>query len=93
MNKWYTYIIQCSDVRRSLYTGITNNLAKRFLAHNSGKGAKFTRGRGPLTIIGVFHCNSKSDALKLEFKIKKLSRAEKFGLCDEASVSTKSNSS
>lgn len=70
---------------------MTNNLAKRFLFHDSGKGAKFTKGRGPLTLIGAFSCDSKSSALKLEYKIKQLSRVQKLELCNEASVSAGPN--
>ncbi len=75
---WYVYILQCSDEQQSLYTGITNNLDKRIKAHNTKHGAKFTRGRTPVYLLKYFECASKSEALKLECRIKKLSRAQKL---------------
>jgi predicted GIY-YIG superfamily endonuclease len=74
--KWYIYILECAD--GTLYTGITNNLDRRIKQHNEGKGAKYTRGRGPCTLVKFFTRNTKSDALKLERKIKKLPREEKL---------------
>lgn len=73
---WYVYILECSD--KTLYTGITNNLEKRISKHNEGKGAKYTRGRGPVTLVRSFTCSSKGEALKLEYKIKQLSKEEKL---------------
>lgn len=75
---WFVYILRCSD--DTLYTGITNNLERRIEQHNEGKGAKYTRGRGPVTLVKYFECASKSEALKLEYKIKQLSREEKLKL-------------
>jgi len=75
---WYVYILRCSD--DTLYTGITNNLERRIKQHNEGKGAKYTRGRGPVALVKSIECASKSEALKLEFKIKKLSKEEKLKL-------------
>lgn len=74
---WYVYIINCSK-DDTLYTGITNNLEKRIAAHNKGTGAKYTKGRTPVTLIKYFECSNKSEALKLEYKIKQLSREEKI---------------
>lgn len=74
--KWYVYILKCSD--GTLYTGITNNLEKRIKKHNEGKGAKYTRGRGPVALVKSFTLNSKSEALKLERKIKNLPKEEKL---------------
>lgn len=76
--KWLVYILICKD--GSLYTGYTNNLEKRIAKHNAGKGAKYTRSRLPVKLFKYFEVASKSEALKLEIKIKKLSREEKFGL-------------
>ena len=73
---WFVYILNCSD--NTLYTGITNNLEKRIATHNSGKGAKYTKGRTPVTLLKSFECSSKSEALKLEYKIKQLPREEKL---------------
>lgn len=77
---WDIYILKCAD--DTLYTGITNNLDKRIEQHNRGKGAKYTRGRGPVTLIKSFRRFSKTDALKLEYKIKQLSREEKLKFQD-----------
>lgn len=76
--KWYVYIVRCSD--NSLYTGITNDLNKRLRKHNEGKGAKYTRARLPVRLMMFQTVDSKSDALKLEIKIKKLSKAAKEAL-------------
>lgn len=75
-HKWFVYILRCAD--DTLYTGITNNLEKRINKHNEGKGAKYTRGRGPVALIKSFERLTKSDALKLERQIKKLPREEKL---------------
>lgn len=83
MDKWYVYILECSDEKKSLYTGITNDLEKRIKAHNAGLGAKYTRGRLPVKLLKSFEVESKSAALKLEHKIKKLSRAEKLTYVEE----------
>jgi putative endonuclease len=73
---WFVYILRCSD--DTLYTGITNDLERRVKQHNEGKGAKYTRGRGPVTLVKFIECASKSEALKLEYKIKQLPREEKL---------------
>lgn len=76
---WFVYIVRCSK-DDSLYTGITNNLEKRIAAHNNGKGAKYTKSRRPVTLFKKIEVETKSEALKLEVKIKKLSREEKLKL-------------
>ena len=75
---WYLYILRCGD--GTLYTGVTNDVEKRFSAHCSGKGAKYTRGRGPLALIYREECGSCSAALKREREVKKLKREEKLAL-------------
>lgn len=75
--KWYVYILNCSK-DNTLYTGVSNDLENRIRKHNEGVGAKYTRGRGPFTLLKSFECESKSEALKLEYKIKQLSREEKL---------------
>ena len=72
---WYLYIIRCGD--GTLYTGIATDVEKRFEAHCSGKGAKYTRGRGPLTLVYRECCGDHSSTLKREAEIKKLSRRQK----------------
>ena len=70
-----TYILLCKD--ESLYTGWTNELDARLEAHNNGTGAKYTRGRGPVTLVYAEFFSDNSSAMKREAAIKKLSRAEK----------------
>jgi len=77
--QWILYILECRD--GSLYTGITDDFVKRMKAHESGKGAKYTRGRGPLKLRYQELCTDHSAALKREYQIKKLSREEKLSLC------------
>lgn len=71
----YCYIIRCKD--GSLYTGWTNDIRKRFEAHCSGNGAKYTRGRTPLKLVMVEEFGTKNLAMKREAEIKKLSKNEK----------------
>ena len=75
---WYLYILRCKD--GSLYTGITTDVEKRLEAHRSGKGAKYTRGRGPLVLVYREECGDHSDALKREIEVKALTREEKLKL-------------
>ena len=77
---WYVYMLRCGD--GTLYTGITDDVPKRLAAHRAGKGAKYTRGRGPLELAYTEELPDKSAALKREIEIKKLSRPEKLALCD-----------
>lgn len=71
----YVYILRCGD--GSLYTGWTNDLEKRFKAHVEGKGAKYTRGRGPLELVYFEEFDNKIDAMKREYAIKQLKRVQK----------------
>ena len=75
---WVVYILRCAD--DTLYTGITNDLEARIAAHESGLGAKYTKGRGPFEISYTEACEGRSEASKREMAIKKLSRAEKEAL-------------
>ena len=72
---WYLYILRCGD--GTLYTGITTDVEKRLEAHRAGKGAKYTRGRGPLELVYREECATHSDALRRELEIKGLPREEK----------------
>lgn len=75
----YTYILRCGD--NTLYTGYTNDIQKRLAAHMSGKGAKYTRGRGPLTLVYLEDSPTKEIAMQREWEIKhKLSREQKEAL-------------
>lgn len=75
---WKLYILRCGD--GTLYTGITTDVARRFDEHSSGKGAKYTRGRGPLVLVYQEECGDKSAASRREWEIKALSREEKLQL-------------
>ncbi len=86
---WYLYILRCGD--GSLYTGITTDVEKRFRAHQSGKGAKYTRGRGPLEIVYREECADHSQALKRELAIKALTRQEKEALLSKMEKSGKTD--
>lgn len=74
----YTYIVKCSD--ETLYTGWTNNLKKRLEAHNSGKGAKYTKNRRPVELVYFEEHDTKQEAMKREYAIKQLSRQKKLAL-------------
>ncbi len=78
--KWVVYILECGD--GTLYTGITDNFNRRFKMHSQGRGAKYTRGRGPLTLRFLENCEDHRSALKRECAIKRLTRSDKLKLCD-----------
>ena len=73
--KWYLYILRCGD--GTLYTGITTDVEARFAQHQCGRGAKYTRGRGPLELVYREECEDHSRALKRELAIKAMPREEK----------------
>jgi putative endonuclease len=73
---WVVYLVRCSDA--SIYCGITNNLEKRLSAHNSGIGAKYTRSRMPVELIGTSSNLTKVEALKLEYRVKKCPAGQKI---------------
>jgi putative endonuclease len=75
---WYIYILECSD--GSLYTGITTDVNRRLLEHNSGKGAKYTKMKRPVVLKALFEAKDRSEASKEEYRIKRLSREEKLKL-------------
>ena len=75
---WIVYILECTD--GSLYTGITNDLDRRMKAHTTGKGAKYTKRRGPFTVRYTESLDSKGAALQREAAIKSLDRAAKVAL-------------
>lgn len=78
--QWLVYILECGD--GTLYTGITDDLPHRLEMHRAGKGAKYTRGRNPLILVYRKNVSSYSEALKREYRIKQLSRAEKCKLIE-----------
>lgn len=71
----YVYILKCAD--NSLYTGWTNDLKKRFKEHSEGRGAKYTKGRGPLELVYFETFDDKCEAMKREWSIKQLTRTKK----------------
>ena len=78
--KWQLYILLCKD--DTFYTGITNDLDNRLAMHNQGKGAKYTRGRGPVTLVYQENCENHSAALKRELEVKALTRTQKRKLIE-----------
>jgi putative endonuclease len=74
-DRWFVYIARCND--GSLYTGIARDVPERIAAHNEGRGARYTRGRGPLSVCAQRRCSSKGDALRLEYAVKQLPRPAK----------------
>ena len=77
----YTYILRCKD--GSLYTGWTNDLEKRVACHNAGKGAKYTKARIPVELAYYESFQSKEEAMRREWEIKRLTRKEKLALIEE----------
>lgn len=75
---WYVYLARCAD--GTLYCGIARDVALRISAHDAGTGARYTRGRGPLRVVLVRRCRDKGRALRLEYSIKQLTRAQKEAL-------------
>ena len=82
---WQVYILQCSD--GSFYTGITNNLELRVKTHNSGRGAKYTKNRLPVRLVYKEYTKDKSQSLRRELEIKKLSRLAKKELINSINLS------
>lgn len=81
---WQLYVLRCGD--GTLYTGIALDARKRLLAHQSGRGAKYTRGRGPLELVYTETCASHSDALRRELEVKAMTREEKEQLISGTAV-------
>lgn len=77
----YTYIVKCSD--GTLYTGWTNDIEKRLEAHNSGRGAKYTKTRRPVSLVYLEKFLTKEEAMKREYAIKQMSRKKKEKLIEK----------
>jgi len=75
---WYVYMLRCCD--GSLYTGYTDDIERRLKTHQSGKGAKYTRSRLPVVLVYQEELLDKSDALRREAAIKRLTRQQKLAL-------------
>lgn len=84
MAAWFIYIIRCAD--NSLYTGITKDISRRLVEHNSDneRAAKYTRGRRPVVLVYQETFNTRSAAASREYEIKKMSRPEKEQLVESA---------
>lgn len=87
----YVYILLCSD--NTLYTGWTNNLQSRIAAHNEGNGAKYTRVRLPVKMVYSEDFPTKSEAMKREYEIKRMSRQQKLELIEKGVATYGKNSS
>ncbi len=77
----YVYIVECSD--KTLYVGWTNDIKNRIITHNLGKGAKYTRGRLPVKLVYFESFDTKGEALKREYSLKKLTREKKLNLINQ----------
>jgi putative endonuclease len=77
---WYLYLARCAD--GSLYCGIARDVSARLAAHDAGRGARYTRGRGPLELLLTRRCKDKSQALRLELYVKALPREEKLAAAE-----------
>lgn len=77
--RWCVYLLRCGD--GTLYAGITNDLARRLAAHRAGRGARYTRGRGPLQLVHSEPAGTRAQALRREHAVKQLPRAAKLALC------------
>lgn len=75
---WWVYIVECGD--HTFYTGSSPDIFKRIMVHNSGKGAKYTRSRLPVSLVYTEQFATRSEALKREAIIKKMTRKEKENL-------------
>ena len=80
----FVYILKCAD--NSLYTGWTNNLEKRMEKHNSGNGAKYTRGRLPVELVYFESFETREEAMTREIRIKRMGRSQKIELTKKSSV-------
>jgi putative endonuclease len=81
---WIVYMLECAD--KTLYTGITNDLDRRMAEHAAGKGARYTRGRGPFRLVYRETCQNRAEASRRETAIKLLDRTQKRQLCIASST-------
>jgi putative endonuclease len=75
---WFVYLARCAD--DTLYCGITNDVDARLAAHNAGKGARYTRARRPIELVLAQRCANKRHAMRVEYRVKQLTRAQKQAL-------------
>jgi len=79
---WHLYVIRCGD--GTLYTGISTDVERRLVEHNAGRGARYLRGRGPLTLVRSWQCVDESAARRAEARFKRLRRARKLAALEHA---------
>ena len=77
---WSVYLARCVD--DTLYCGIAVDVAARIAAHDAGRGARYTRGRGPLELLATRRCRDQGTALRIELAVKRLPRPEKLALAE-----------
>jgi len=77
---WFVYIIECRD--HTLYTGISNNVKRRYANHCAGRGARYTRSHPPLALRYIEKCKDRKTAMKREIAVKRLSRIKKLALIE-----------
>ena len=75
LKSWYLYLVRCGD--GSIYTGVSTDVARRLSEHSRGKGARYLRGRTPLTLARKIRVGNRGDALKIELLVKRLPRDKK----------------
>ncbi len=81
-DSWITYLLLCADGK--IYCGVTNNMEKRLDAHNRGTASRFTRARLPVTLLATGRAMGKAEALRLEYRIKRLPRNRKLAALTSA---------
>ncbi|HZW84994.1 MAG TPA: GIY-YIG nuclease family protein, partial [Nitrososphaerales archaeon] len=86
--KYWVYIVRCAD--GTLYAGTATDVDRRIREHSSGKGARYTRGRRPVTLVYSELAGSRSDALRREFRLKRLTRTRKEALISQSGRSKQS---
>ncbi len=74
--RWWVYLVSCAD--GTLYTGMTTDVERRLRQHNAGKGARYTRAHGPVSLLVARRCSDRVAAMKLELKVKQLPQARKL---------------
>jgi putative endonuclease len=85
MSSWYMYVVECAD--ETLYTGITTDVSRRVHEHNHTKqGARYTRARRPVELVGVWSYSNRSEAASSEYAFKDLDRSEKVEMLRDERV-------
>jgi putative endonuclease len=87
LNVWHVYLARCAD--DTLYCGIARNVSERIAAHDAGKGARYTRGRGPLQVLATQRCRDHGLALRVERAVKALPRTDKLALAENPAELTR----